>query len=579
MADTFLQFGSMNFDEIRSNLKSFMQDQNELDFDFDGSIASTVLDLLSYNTMYYAFYSNMLINESYMESAQRLESLISLVKPFGYAISHKASASVNLDIRNNSTSPITIEPYLATFSSNLNGVNYVFYYTGGAEEERTDNTIVLGANNDAATLPIYQGKSVVIKLPMEVDYNAQTVEIKDKNVDIRTLRVYVEETTAGLQQYTRVQNTNSSIDANSKVYFLETTNKGYKIFFGAAADDEGNQIGRGVGKTETVFISYVISSGDVANTANTFTTSLFGVSITNSPMAAGGFNSPNLDTIKFLAPREFSSGGRLVSASDYEKIIQEQNEINVNQNNIRNNISAYGSDQTGERTGGKVYFSLFDENTVKITSQPQLITDNIKHDVMVGLTLQYKEPTDARISFVLEDSNVNGAFNQLYNRGGNAQTTGFNQTIKASDIGTVAGANGGWKSATVEVTPYGDNTIIIPSATNTTIDLKNKLTIDQAGSTFSFRGYADGDSSYPFVGGFSGTDRSTLIVNQMLGGIPILMGVGTTLGTADLDRGYVNFNLNLNAATQTAYLYGLTANYDSTSRIEIKHELLGTPIV
>ena len=62
MADTFLQFGSMNFDEIRSNLKSFMQDQNELDFDFDGSIASTVLDLLSYNTMYYAFYSNMLIN-------------------------------------------------------------------------------------------------------------------------------------------------------------------------------------------------------------------------------------------------------------------------------------------------------------------------------------------------------------------------------------------------------------------------------------------------------------------------------------------------------------------------------------
>ena len=62
MADNFLQFGSMNFDEIRSNLKSFMQDQNELDFDFDGSIASTVLDLLSYNTMYYAFYSNMLIN-------------------------------------------------------------------------------------------------------------------------------------------------------------------------------------------------------------------------------------------------------------------------------------------------------------------------------------------------------------------------------------------------------------------------------------------------------------------------------------------------------------------------------------
>ena len=83
----------------------------------------------------------------------------------------------------------------------------------------------------------------------------------------------------------------------------------------------------------------------------------------------------------------------------------------------------------------------------------------------------------------------------------------------------------------------------------------------------------DSNPSLPFFGGFSGTDRSTLVSHGSL------FLRGETLGTADLDRGYVNFNLNRTALTQTATITGLTANYDSTSRIEIKHELLGTPVV
>jgi len=90
MANIPIQLGSLDFDEIKDNLKSFLQNSdNNLDIDFDGSIANTIVDLLSYNTMYYAFYSNMLMNESFMDSAQRVESLVSLSKPLGYSISHK----------------------------------------------------------------------------------------------------------------------------------------------------------------------------------------------------------------------------------------------------------------------------------------------------------------------------------------------------------------------------------------------------------------------------------------------------------------------------------------------------------
>ena len=84
MANDFIQLGNMNYDDIRNNIKSYMSSKSDIDFDFDGSIAGTVLDLLAYNTLYYSFYSNMLINESFIDSAQRVENLISLVKPLGY---------------------------------------------------------------------------------------------------------------------------------------------------------------------------------------------------------------------------------------------------------------------------------------------------------------------------------------------------------------------------------------------------------------------------------------------------------------------------------------------------------------
>ena len=48
MANAFIKLGSLDFDEIKSNLKSYMQNQSDLSIDFDGSIANTVLDLLAY---------------------------------------------------------------------------------------------------------------------------------------------------------------------------------------------------------------------------------------------------------------------------------------------------------------------------------------------------------------------------------------------------------------------------------------------------------------------------------------------------------------------------------------------------
>ena len=82
---TSIDLTKLDFDDIKTSITDYMESQpNTVDFDWNntGSVANTVLDLLAYNTMYYAFYSSMLINESYLDTAQRLDSIISLAKPF-----------------------------------------------------------------------------------------------------------------------------------------------------------------------------------------------------------------------------------------------------------------------------------------------------------------------------------------------------------------------------------------------------------------------------------------------------------------------------------------------------------------
>ena len=144
-------------------------------------------------------------------------------------------------------------------------------------------------------------------------------------MDPRTLKIYVNEVDSGVKQYKRISNTDNSINQSSRVYFLETSENGYTVFFGGYTDVNGTIIGRGVKGGEDVFVSYVNSSGSIANSSTEWTSNVGGVVVSNSlAVAENGYDSPDLDEIKFFAPREFSSGGRLVSHDDYINAISQQ---------------------------------------------------------------------------------------------------------------------------------------------------------------------------------------------------------------------------------------------------------------
>jgi hypothetical protein len=424
-----IQLGSLDFNDIKENLKSFLSNpDNELDVDFDGSIANTVVDLLSYNTLYYAFYSNMLMNESFFDSAQRVESLISLSKPLGYTISHRNASTATLTLTNTGTTTKTLAPYNTSISGVKNGIGYTFIYVNPVNDTDTETNQL--TPQETKNFKFYQSSSVIINSPVTVDYTNQKFNINNKKLDPRTLRVQVNEAD-GLKDYTRVTNTNSSLSASSRVYYIETSRNGYTIYFGAPRETEGLSVGRGVGETETVFISYVSSSGSGGNGTTNFTGLDNETSIINSgTVSGGGYSSPNIDVVKFAAPRNFVGGGRLVSIADYEVGILNTGLVTTGSNPL-NSISVYGSNSAAEQTPGKVFFSLFDTSlnsgagdSLPVTnSVVSEIQTNFAEEVMLGTTFEYKEPLEVDITFT-SNSPVE-SFNRLFRRG-------FNQTFTSN---------------------------------------------------------------------------------------------------------------------------------------------------
>ena len=94
MENNKLSITELDFDNIKSSLKQYLQSQDQFtDYNFQGSALSVVLDVLSYNTHYNAYYANMAINESFLDSAVKRASVVSRAKTLGYTPRSARSAT------------------------------------------------------------------------------------------------------------------------------------------------------------------------------------------------------------------------------------------------------------------------------------------------------------------------------------------------------------------------------------------------------------------------------------------------------------------------------------------------------
>ena len=87
-----LSVNQLDYFEIRQNIKNFMKSQEQfLDYDFEGSGLSVLLDVLSYVTHYQGIYNNLTANELFLDTALKRSSLVSHAKSCGLRPSIKCA--------------------------------------------------------------------------------------------------------------------------------------------------------------------------------------------------------------------------------------------------------------------------------------------------------------------------------------------------------------------------------------------------------------------------------------------------------------------------------------------------------
>tara|TARA_Y100001954_G_scaffold216762_1_gene248251 strand:+ start:1620 stop:3761 length:2142 start_codon:yes stop_codon:yes gene_type:complete len=398
-----LNVTELDYDQIRANLKTFMQNQTELvDYDFEGSALSTLIDVLAYNTFYNAFNANVQANELYLDTAQVRNNIVSHAKSLGYLPRSRTSPFADLDVTVNSPSgtPSSLTVSRGTkFSSTINNKKFNFVNL----ESKTISPV--GGVYKFSALRINQGTLKTFTYTVDDSDTRQKYEIPDTNVDTNSMvvKVFPNAASSNSDIYSLVSNI-VNVTGTSEVYFLQEGLDGkYEIYFG------DNSFGKKLAAGNVVSIEYLVTDGVEANNATSF--ALEGniqgntnVTLALVNKAAGGAAREDIESIRFNAPLSFLSQNRVVTADDYSTIIK-------NQYANAETVSVWGGEENDPPEYGKVFVSVKPKNAATLTaSEKAFIKDSIlKPKNIVSITPELIDPTFLYIKlgvFVKYDPNL-----------------------------------------------------------------------------------------------------------------------------------------------------------------------------
>ena len=355
---SFNQFTNLDFADLRAQIKDYLRVNSDFaDFDFEGSNFSTLIDLLAYNTYITAYNTNMAVNECFLDSATLRENVVALARNIGYVprSSRSAMATINfsVDMYSNDTRIVTLKAGQVALGNQVNG-SYIFSIPDDFVATTNENNIALFEN-----LNIYEG--VYLQKTFQIDYSQpnQRFILPNANVDTTSIRVTVESTTKEI--YTLYDNI-LRVDATSKLFLIqEIEDEQYEILFGDGI------LGKKPPAGAIVTVSYIVTNGRLGNDAKNFsfvgileddqglsvTTGISLISTTNK--ASMGDDIEATSSIKYLAPRIYSSQYRAVTASDYSGIIP------FVYPNVES-VTAYGGEELDPPEYGKVFISIKPKN-------------------------------------------------------------------------------------------------------------------------------------------------------------------------------------------------------------------------
>jgi hypothetical protein len=349
-ANTYLKVTEVDFDDIRTNLKSYLSTQEQFqDYNFEGSALATLLDVLAYNTHYNAFYLNMLANEMFLDTAQQRDSVVSRAKELGYlpssAIGSQANVSLTFTGIANTTSQFTI-PRNASFTTTVDDVSYTYVVP-------TAKTVLNVSNTYSTSVIIKEGTPLTHRFTVSTTNPVRYI-LPNANIDTSSIKVTVQESSADTTttEYLQATNTNQ-VSSNSPIYFLEeSADKKYEIVFSPGI------LGKPVKNGNIVIVEYLVCNASDTDGASVFTVdnlnlgvSYTSVAIVTNKASSGGSDSESISSIKFNAPRNFQTQNRAIIKNDYERIISSEN------SDIQS-VIAFGGELADPAVFGKVFIAL-----------------------------------------------------------------------------------------------------------------------------------------------------------------------------------------------------------------------------
>ena len=413
----FTQFTNLDFEDIKVQIKDFLRsNSNFQDFDFEGSNFSVLIDTLAYNTYINAFNANLVVNESFLDSATVRENVVSLARNIGYVPRSKTAATATIKIddidlgleQNVNISTLTLRAGLICIG-NAENTTFRFSIPDNITSNRIVNKTVDGEIRSFAQfdneITIYEGTYLqrVYRVDTTVD---QRYIIDSPNIDSSTLRVYV----AGAldsgvgPKYSQVDNI-LNLNKTSEIYLTqEVQDEKYEILFGDGL------FGKKLENGQTITATYIVTDGIKGNGPSEFSfqgtfskndgsffTPSDSVDITTVRNASNGADVEDVSSVKYFAPRLYSAQYRAVTPRDYEAIIATifpQTE----------SVAVIGGEELDPPQFGKVQISIKPKNGTFVSDFDKVqIKNKLKNYAIAGIN---SEIVDLKILYVEIDSNV-----------------------------------------------------------------------------------------------------------------------------------------------------------------------------
>ena len=402
------QVTELDFDDIKSNLKTFLKAQTEFtDYDFEGSGMNILLDTLAYNTHYLAYNVNMAMNEAFLDSALLRSSVVSHAKTLGYTprSARAPVAYVNVTLNNNTLVTATLEKG-SVFTTSVDEVDYTFVTNSDYTISRLNGLLTF------TNVPLYEGTLITTKYTVDKSNVDQRFILASDRADTTTLNVSVQNSSSDTT--TTVYNLAediTTVTGDQASYFLQETEDGkFQVYFGDGV------VGQELSDGNIVILEYVVTNKTAANSASVFSppgdiNSVANITVSTVAAATGGAEPEILESIRYNAPLDFSSQGRAVTVEDYKLLIPRVYPG-------AQSVQVWGGEDNDPPKYGEVFASIKTPNNSNLTESQKntIITSLDKYNIAsVRVTILNPEVTylDVVCSFKYNSNKTTKTKNDL----------------------------------------------------------------------------------------------------------------------------------------------------------------------